>query len=100
MGADLDHEAWTAAYEAFLVEPGPWAHLVDWARDWTCLPVYQDWTHALGVTEVGTVVAYEVEPWPVAIEMNSLLPVTPCVVEHPRLVNLALHQGARQYPWL
>jgi hypothetical protein len=96
----LDVRAWTTAYEDFLANPGPWDFLADWARAWTCLPVYVDWTHALGVRSTGSVVAYEHEPWPLPIEMNNLLPVTPCVVEHPRLINLALYQGARRYLWL
>lgn len=100
MGPGIDDGAWTTAYETFLANPGHWAHLVAWARAWNCLPVYEDWTHALGVTSTGSVVACEVEPWPLPIEMSILLPVTPCVVDHPRLINLALYQGARLYPWL
>jgi hypothetical protein len=90
----MDLATWTNAFDAFVAEPGPWKYLVSWVRASRCLPVYCDWTHAIGVTEHGMVIVFEHDPSPASSgppdgELTDV-----------RLVNVALHQGAKRYAWL
>jgi hypothetical protein len=85
---------WRVAFEAFLANPGPWDFLVPWARDTACLPVYCDWTHAIGVAEDGGVfaIAHERGPRDGGPPDGELSDV--------RLLNVALRSGMGRYPWL
>jgi hypothetical protein len=64
MGERLDLATWDGAFHSFLASPGKWDWLVPWARDSRCLPIYCDWTHALGIHESGDIVSHQVEEWP------------------------------------
>jgi hypothetical protein len=94
MGARFDRGTWDAAFRSFLAAPRTWDWLVPWARASRCLPIYCDWTHALGIQENGDIVSHPHEEWPgKASEADH-------VVTELRIVNLALHQGRERYAWL
>ena len=90
---------WESAYRTFLALPGKWDWLLPWAQESKCLPIYCDWTHAFGLRSDSEVIAYEHEPWP-GTETRTLLHASPCVVTHLRLLNLAIVEGAKRFPWL
>jgi RimJ/RimL family protein N-acetyltransferase len=98
----MDRDAWQRAFDAYLADPRdfPSEVVIAWAKSARCLPIYCDWTHAFAVDEHGNVHANEIEPWPLPIEMNRLLPITPTIVKNLMLLNLALRQGAKLHPWL
>ncbi len=88
----IDREEWRRAF----------AECADdaWAQQLRCVPLYRDFTHAFGIDEEGNVHADEIDPWPMPVEMNRLLPLTPCIVKDVRLLNLALREGSKEHPWL
>jgi hypothetical protein len=92
---------WRSAFQSFLDQPGPWEFIASWAKESRCLPVYCDWTHAFGVTEDGSVFAYEHDPWPQAslTPANERIPLN-AKVSDPSWLNVALRHGMKAYPWL
>jgi hypothetical protein len=90
----FERKLWEDAFASFVASPGKWDWLVDWVRASSCLPVYVDWTHALGVNEHGEIVSHQHEEWP------GQAPEVDRVVVDPRILNLAVHQGRERYPWL
>ena len=94
MGERFQRAAWDVAFDAFLASPGAYDWLVPWARASSCLPIYCDWTHVLGINGNGDIVSHQVEEWPGrAAEVDHL-------VVDLRTLNLALYQGRARYPWL
>jgi ribosomal protein S18 acetylase RimI-like enzyme len=98
----MDRAAWQRAFDAYLEDPRafPADAVMEWAKTSRCLPIYWDWTHAFAIDEHGNVHANEIEPWPMPVEMNRLIPITPAIVTNVQLLNLALHQGTKLHPWL
>lgn len=88
----MDVRAWRRDFAAFLTEPGPWGFVAGWAEAARCLPVYVDWTHAIGVAEDGAVIAFAHEP-------NCEGPATGERVDL-RWQNVALRFGLARHPWL
>jgi len=94
MHGRFDRIAWDAAIHSFLASPGKWDWLAPWARASQCLPICCDWTHVLGINGDGDIISHQHEEWPgKASEVDH-------VVSDLRFINLALHRGREEHPWL